>query len=116
MFTNPKGPVDTVLPAPAAGSGTHDAARLQCHCLRNSGSDCRLGDQKQLRTGTTTSAGMKFAFDDNPIGFCLVIAMKAGFVGFAVAEIFHAAGVVSDPMVSIQKTLPFLPRSHPPDR
>jgi hypothetical protein len=54
------------------------------------------------------SRGWTCAIDDNPVGFCLIISMKAGFVGLAIAEILYAFGLVGDPFALIKHALPFL--------
>jgi hypothetical protein len=65
--------------------------------------------RNNIRSGTASSRGWTCTIDDNPIGFCLIISMKAVFVGLAIAEILHAFGLVDDPFVHIRHALPFLP-------
>ena len=57
--------------------------------------------RNNIRSGTASSRGWTCTIDDNPIGFCLIVSMKAVFVGLAIAEILHAFGLVDDPFVHI---------------
>ena len=66
------------------------------------------GIGKNITTGTATSRGWTCTIDDNPVGFCLIVAMKGALVGFAAAEILHAFGLVGDLLARIQHALPFL--------
>jgi len=52
--------------------------------------------------------GWTCTVDDNPVGFCLIVAMKGALVGCAIAEILHAFGLAGDPVAQIQQALPFL--------
>ena len=64
--------------------------------------------RNNIRSGTARSQGWTCNIDDNPIGFCLIVSMKAAFVALAIAEILHAFGLVGDPFVNIKHALPFL--------
>lgn len=64
--------------------------------------------RRNIKSGTTSSRGWTCTIDGNPVGFCLIISMKAGFVGAAIAEIFYAFGLVGDPFAHIKHALPFL--------
>jgi hypothetical protein len=66
------------------------------------------GIRKNIISGKATSRGWTCTIDDNPVGFCLIVAMKGALVGFAAAEILHAFGLVGDPLARIQHALPFL--------
>jgi hypothetical protein len=66
------------------------------------------GIRQNITSGTVSSRGWTCTIDDNPVGFCLIISMKAGFVGLAIAEILYAFGLVGDPFALIKHALPFL--------
>jgi len=66
------------------------------------------GIRKDISSGSATSRGWTCTIDDNPVGFCLIVAMKGALIGFAIAEILYACGLVSDPIARIQHALPFL--------
>jgi hypothetical protein len=66
------------------------------------------GIRKNIISGSATSRGWTCTVDDNPIGFCLIIAMKGALVGFANAEILYACGLFGDPVAHIKHALPFL--------
>ena len=66
------------------------------------------GIRKNIISGKATSRGWTCTIDDNPVGFCLIVAMKGALVGFAAAEILHAFGLVGDLLARIQHALPFL--------
>lgn len=65
--------------------------------------------RKNILSGTASSRGWTCTIDDNPVGFCLIVAMKGAIVGLAVAEILYAFGLVGDPIAHIKHALPFLP-------
>jgi hypothetical protein len=67
------------------------------------------GIGKNITTGTASSRGWTCTIDDNPIGFCLIVSMKGALVGFAIAEILFALGLIGDPIARIKQALPFLP-------
>jgi hypothetical protein len=67
------------------------------------------GIGKNITTGTASSRGWTCTIDDNPIGFCLIVSMKGAMVGFAIAEILFALGLMGDPLARIKQALPFLP-------
>jgi hypothetical protein len=67
------------------------------------------GIGKNITTGTASSRGWTCTIDDNPIGFCLIVSMKGAMVGFAIAEILFALGLIGDPLAGIKQSLPFLP-------
>ncbi|SDR91359.1 hypothetical protein [Bradyrhizobium canariense] len=67
------------------------------------------GITKNIRTGTATSRGWTCTLDDNPIGFCLIVCVKAAVIGLAIAEIMYALGLSGDPIKDIQHAFPFLP-------
>ena len=67
------------------------------------------GIYNALKTGTTSSmGGWSFRRDDDPVGFSLMIFVKACFVVFGLAEILFALGLAGDPFKAIQDALPFL--------
>jgi hypothetical protein len=66
------------------------------------------GIRKNIISGSATSRGWTCSVDDNPVGFCLIVAMKGALVGCAIAEILHAFGLAGDPVAQIQQALPFL--------
>jgi hypothetical protein len=66
------------------------------------------GIRKDIISGSATSRGWTCTIDDNPVGFCLIVAMKGALVGCAIAEILHAFGLAGDPVAQIQQALPFL--------
>jgi hypothetical protein len=66
------------------------------------------GIRKNITTGTASSRGWTCTIDDNPIGFCLIVAMKGAMVGFAIAEILYGLGLIGDPIAQIRHALPFL--------
>ncbi|HZL39505.1 MAG TPA: hypothetical protein VFC45_04410 [Pseudolabrys sp.] len=69
------------------------------------------GIYNALKTGTTSSmGGWSFRLDDDPVGFSLMIFVKACFVVFGLAEILFALGLASDPFKVIGDALPFLTR------
>jgi hypothetical protein len=61
-----------------------------------------------LRTGGISNRGMPIDRSDNPGGFYLTIACKAGFVCFAFAVLLNALGLIGDPFVWFAQTFPFL--------
>jgi hypothetical protein len=67
-----------------------------------------LRDLGHPASGIASSRGWTCTIDGNPVGFCLIISMKAAFVGLAIAEIFYAFGLVGDPFAQIRRALPFL--------
>jgi hypothetical protein len=67
------------------------------------------GIGKNITTGTATSRGWTCTIDDNPVGFCLIVATKGAMVGFAIAEILYAFGLSGDPIARIKQALAFLP-------
>jgi hypothetical protein len=66
------------------------------------------GIRKNITTGAASSRGRTCTLDDNPVGFCLFISMRAAIVGFAIAEILYGFGLVGDPVAQIKHALPFL--------
>jgi hypothetical protein len=66
------------------------------------------GIRKNIISGSAMSRGWTCTVDDNPVGFCLIVAMKGALVGCAIAEILHAFGLAGDPVAQIQQALPFL--------
>jgi hypothetical protein len=83
-------------------------ATLHRNCVRLPGSVfARSGASGEI-SGTTSSRGWTCTIDGNPVGFCLIISMKAGFVGVAIAEILYAFGLVGDPFAHTKHALPFL--------
>jgi hypothetical protein len=67
------------------------------------------GDLHSFKTGTTSPVGgWTFQIDENPIGFSMMIFVKACFVVFGLAEILHAFDLVGDPFKAVQDALPFL--------
>jgi hypothetical protein len=67
--------------------------------------------QRDIRSGTATSRSWKCNVRRNPIGFWLIIAIRAVFVAFAIAEILYAFGLVSNPMLTVKHALSFLPET-----
>jgi hypothetical protein len=66
------------------------------------------GIGKNLTTGTASSRGWTCTLDDNPVSFCLIVAMKGAVLGFAIDEILYGLGLIGDPIVQIRHALPFL--------
>lgn len=66
------------------------------------------GIRKNIISGTATSRGWTCTIDDNPVGFCLIVAMKGALVCFAIAEILFAFGLAGDPVAQIRDALPWL--------
>jgi hypothetical protein len=67
------------------------------------------GIQKNISSGAATSRGWTSTIDDNPVGFCLIVCGRAVCLGFSIAVILHAFGLVGDPVANIKHALPFLP-------
>jgi hypothetical protein len=65
---------------------------------------------RDLRTGIATNGGMSIDVRENAGGFYLTIACKAAFVGFAVAVLLNAFGLIDDPFAWFARTFPFLVR------
>ena len=45
---------------------------------------------------------------DNPGGFYLTVACKAGCICFAIAVLLNALGLISDPFAWMARTFPFM--------
>ncbi len=58
----------------------------------------------------TTKPAWTIDRDENPGGFWFTVLCKAAFVGFAIAVLLHALGLIGDPVVWIQQTFPFFAR------
>ncbi len=75
------------------------------------------GIDNTLKTGTTSSmGGWSFRRDDDPVGFSLMIFVKACFVVFGLAEILFALGLAGDPFMAIQDALLFVAGHQPGGR
>ena len=66
------------------------------------------GIRKDIISGRTTNRSWTCTIDDNPVGFCLVVAMKGAMVGFAIAAILYACGLARDSVAHIKHARPFL--------
>jgi hypothetical protein len=64
-----------------------------------------------LRTGVATNGKMTIDIRENAGGFYLTIACKAAFVGFAIAVLLNALGLIDDPFAWFARTFPFMVRS-----
>ena len=64
-----------------------------------------------LRTGIATNGKMTIDIRENAGGFYLTIACKAAFVGFAIAVLLNALGLIDDPFAWFARTFPFMVRS-----
>ena len=58
--------------------------------------------RRDIIRGTASSQGWTCTLDDNPVGFALIVASKGLMLGFAVAVVLHAFGLVGDPVVAIR--------------
>lgn len=63
-----------------------------------------------IRNGAATARTWTIYFNENPLGFLLVVLVKTGFVFLAVAVLLHSFGMVGDPIAALQQALPFLAR------
>jgi hypothetical protein len=64
---------------------------------------------KSISSGTASSGGWTCTLDDNPVGFCLIISMRAAIVGFAIAEILYGVRAGRRPHRAHQARAAFLP-------
>jgi hypothetical protein len=63
---------------------------------------------KNLKTGVIdNNRGWVIARRDNPGGFYLYTAVNALFVGFAVAVVLNALGLIGDPFAWVTQTFSF---------
>jgi nicotinamide riboside transporter PnuC len=72
---------------------------------------------RDIRTGVSGVGGVtnvRFASDDNPIGYAALLAFKACFLMFFAAALLHLFGLAADPSVAIKSALTaFLAPSRP---
>ena len=61
-----------------------------------------------LTSGTAMNRGIMINVRENPGGFYLLVMCKAAFVCFATVVILNAFGLIGDPFVWVQHTLPSL--------
>ena len=57
---------------------------------------------RDLETGVSWDSLYRFRADTNPLGFGAVIAGKVFVMGFGIAEILHAFGLIGDPMLVLR--------------
>ncbi len=65
-----------------------------------------------IRSGKAATTKPAWTIDrqENPGGFWFTVLCKAAFVGFAIALLLHALGLIGDPVAWIRQTFPFLAR------